>query len=263
MRFKNGLYGLVTTALLANLTLTACSGPALLGSLKLGLIPQLAGNALSLSGGLNLGNLVLGNFQTPILDPLTQKLIGNLNLGNLFSGGSSASSSPNSQLQNILLNLSPGAALAGSTDLGMTLPNGKPLPEALGFAPGEIRGIPLLNQSRVYVGGDAKTRMIVGVALTLKELDAVSATLLLPTNAFVPRNFSGATRGLAGIYTSPLPGQSGIAIFGISGPAASPHGAQLAQKAYSPLISGEIKDPRHQAAFMKLFFGKRRVLTPQ
>jgi hypothetical protein len=263
MRFKNGLYGLFATTLVASLTLTACSGPALLGSLKLGVIPQLAGNALSLSGGLNLGNLVLGNLQTPILDPLTKNLIGTLNLGNLISGGGTRPSSTNSPFQSILLNLSPGANLAGSTDLGLTLPNGKPLPESLGVAPGEIRGIPLLNQSRVYIGGSPATRMIVGVALTLKEFDTVSANLPLPTNAFVPRSFGGGTRGLAGLYTSPLPGQSGVALFAVSGAAASTPSPQQAQKNGSPQISGTVIDPRHRAEFMKLFYGKRRIVTPQ
>jgi hypothetical protein len=269
MRFKKGFFrtALITLTPLALtiITLSACSSGALLGSLKLGLIPQLAGNALSLSSGLNLGNLVLGNLQTPILDPITRNLIGNLTLG-------STGSLPG-QLQNILLNLNPGAALSGSTELGMTLPNGKPLPTELGVSPGELRGIPLLDQSRVYVGTDSKGRSIVGVALTLRELDSVSALMPLASNNFIPRSMPGSTLGLAGIYLSPVPGQSGIAVFGVKNSVPSTQGtsptssAQLAQKESIPSLSQSMQQSSlngaQRSALLKLFYGRQRKILPR
>ena len=71
--------------------------------------------------------------------------------------------------------------------------------------------IPVLSDSRVYVGGDLKTSIQVGFALTIAAFDSLS--VIGNSNIFFSEAFNTSLSGVAGIYSGTVAGTSGLAVF--------------------------------------------------
>jgi hypothetical protein len=106
------------------------------------------------------------------------------------------------------------SVLRADPSLGLTLPNGLPIPASFNIASGSLMAIPILDSSRVYIGGDLKTSIVIGAALGIKGLDPVMSGVGLPGNIFFTQNFNPTLSGMAGIYASPAANGNGIAVFG-------------------------------------------------
>ncbi len=158
---------------------------------------------LSLVSVIDLGNVSLAELGVDVLDPKTKASVGKVDFSML----------PNGQAQ---ITLSVNAALIDHADatLGSTLPNGNPVPLALGATPGTMLAVPLLTNSRVYVGGDLKKAVYAGVAVGISGLDQVMNQLDTPANLFLMANFGTNILAVGGIYGSTIKDQNGIAVFG-------------------------------------------------
>lgn len=191
--------------LFANLfLLTACSNNTqFLKGMNLSVNQQNSESFVNLSAEIDLGNLALDSLSFPVLDPHSGKELGQITLG----------AGPNGKEQ-VTLSLSANALLKGDASLGATLPNGLPLPSALGLTSGQMLAIPALNYSRVYIGGDLKSSIVVGVALAVQALDRVTGSIGLSSNIFFSQVFNPNLSGVAGIYASGTAHQNGIAVFG-------------------------------------------------
>jgi hypothetical protein len=99
-------------------------------------------------------------------------------------------------------------------DLGLSLPNGRPLPLSLSIERGDSFGVPVGEHSRVYLGGSLQTTIFAGVALAVKGLDQVMDQLSNPANVFFLFRPTNTIMGAGGIYGSPNPNQNGVALFG-------------------------------------------------
>jgi hypothetical protein len=97
--------------------------------------------------------------------------------------------------------------------LGLTLPNGRELPRALDMGSAKMIGIPILEASRIYVGGTLNSNLAVGVALGVPALDSVTQSIPIPLNLFFSYPFSPEVSGIAGLYSSPLRGRNGVGVF--------------------------------------------------
>lgn len=63
------------------------------------------------------------------------------------------------------------------------------------------------------MGGDLKSTIIAGAAISVPALDSVMQSNPLPLNLFFAYPFSPEVSGVAGLYTSPTAHQNGIGIF--------------------------------------------------
>jgi hypothetical protein len=156
---------------------------------------------LTLTANLNLGNAVFDQLQVPVLDPRSGRPLGLLSLSALPDGS-----------QQVSLGVSASAALNADPVLGLTLPNGRELPLSLGVRPGEMLAFPILNHSRIYIGGDLRERATLGVALAIRQLDGIANQAGMPLNLFFGMNVNPSLYGTAGLYGSPSPNQSGVAV---------------------------------------------------
>ena len=188
---------------LTTLSLTACSGKSILNSLNVGVSSQNQEMDLELSAVVNLGNLSLEQIQIPVFDPKTGMKLGMIGFSTTQSG-----------TQRISLVMNASSILHADPVLGSTLPNGRPLPSSLGLGAQGALALPVLNSSRVYIGGDLKTKLILGIALTLPALDTVTHQVPVNSNLFFRHAFTPELTGIAGLYASAAPHQSGIAVFG-------------------------------------------------
>jgi hypothetical protein len=158
---------------------------------------------LKLTSTFDLGNVSLAQMDISIVDPHTQVERGTVSFAELGNGQAQISVSANASL----------LANADAT-LGQTMPNGKPLPLALGAQAGQVLGIKLLEHSTVYLGGDTNTTAYAGVALGIQGFDQVMNQLSSAANIFFMGNFTPQVMGVGGIYGSTVANESGIAIFG-------------------------------------------------
>ncbi len=231
------------------IALSACSGSgsSLLRSMNFETKQQNEETLLQLSTEVHLGSMSLREMQIPIPNPQGGLPLGTIGLG----------STPDGKQK---LTLSLRAASLALTNLASSgrLPNGLPLPAAL--SSGAI-GIPILNSSQVYVGGSLDSSVVLGLALTLPALDAVTSRIPISSNYFFQRGFAPNLRGIAGIYSSPARGGSGIAIFAnfkFNPTAASP-GKMMAQKERVRTTMS----PEEQLSLLRFFAGEGRVLSPE
>jgi hypothetical protein len=244
---------------LVPLALTACSGKNILNSLNVGIRSQNQETDLELSAVVNLGNLNLEEIQIPVLDPKTQTKLGIIGFTTNPSGG-----------QRISLVINASSLIHANLELGTTLPNGRPLPSSLGLGTQGALAIPVLNSSRVYIGGDLKSKLILGIALTLPEMDSVTSRIPVNSNIFFRHAFTSELMGIAGIYSSPDPHQSGIAVFGQFTPT---QGLNLATQVRSRIIfrsqtqsenpnnrDRTVLSPSDQIKLLNFFQGPRRTL---
>jgi len=133
-------------------------------------------------------------------------------------------------------------------------------------------GIPILNESVVYIGGDLKSSLVIGAALTLSGIDAATSRLPIAANAFFSQAFNSRLTGVAGVYTSPDPNQSGIAVFARFTPnPGSSSGTQLAQmssRGSTPKNKGnrvqiEGLNSTQQKELLGFFYGAKKTLHPR
>jgi hypothetical protein len=263
-------FAAVSVGLIGLGSLSACSKTNILNSVEVKVSDVAGGDQfITLGAKLNLGNAVLDSLQLPIRDPRTGVVVGNLGLQTGADGR-----------QLVSLGVNASVALHADPLLGRTLPNGRELPLSLGAAPGEVLAFPILQHSRVYIGGDIKTRVIIGVAIGIKALDGVANVAGMPVNLFFGQQVSSQLYGLAGVYGSPVANQSGIAVFGRLQltPTAASSAIPLALNSLSARsavgVSAKVSDQatadteelnaRSEQRVTRIFYGgQRRVLRAQ
>ncbi len=268
------------------LSLSACSDNSqFLKSMSLSVSEQNSESYIKLAAEVDLGNVLIDGVQIPVYDPHTQVEIGQVSLG----------AGPNGK-ELITLALNASSILHADPRLGSTLPNGRLLPSSVGIASGEMLAIPVLEHSRVYIGGDLKTSIVVGVALALQSLDSVTGSAGLNANIFFSQIFNPNLSGTAGIYASGTAHQNGIAVFGkytapVTAPVV-PVPSQLAQKtafsakgmetlasvetglipsvsvsgvtslqAGNTIVNDQMSKKRQERLY-KYFYGKKRLVRP-
>jgi hypothetical protein len=188
---------LVSLAVVAQ-TLSACSGSQFLKSMDLSVTEQNSNSFINLSTEVAMGNISLAQATITIQDPNDPtKELGSIGMDTAADGN-----------QTFTLSLDATTILKGDPTLGSTLPNGRALPTAVG---GTMLGLPVLNDSRVYVGGDLKSTILVGFALTISAFDSLG--VIGNSNIFFADAFNTSLSGVAGIFSGTTAGTSGLAVF--------------------------------------------------
>ena len=150
-----------------------------------------------------MGNLKLPSTEVPILNPTNQQVLGQMSLEALTDGTNRLSVSIDYQ-----------AATKLDPSLGATLPNQRELPTQLGLTSDtKMIGIPILQQSRIYIGGDLEKNLYIGAAIAVPAFDTVLDQVPLPLNIFFAFPFSTEVTGYAGLFTGPQKGQNGLGVF--------------------------------------------------
>ena len=252
---------------MVSIQLSACSKSNILKTIDVKVAEQNNDQFITLSANLNLGNAVFDQLQIPIHDPKTGLEVGSLGLQTAANGS-----------QQVSLGLNASVALHADPTLGATLPNGRELPATLGVASGEMLAFPILNYSRIYIGGDMKTRAFIGVALAVKALDGIANLAGMPANVFFGTQVNSNLYGLAGLYGSTAANQSGIAVFArlqlqpASAPASAAPVQLTSAKASVSRLATQISDqavdadtlhPRSERKVTNFFYGARRTIKIQ
>jgi hypothetical protein len=244
------------------MNLVGCSQQTnFLQNIGLNVDEQGGANYVNLSAKVDLGNAVFDSLQIPVNDPRTGENVGKVQLNTASDGKAQ-----------ITLSVNASTMLNADPSLGSMLPNGRPIPSAVGAAAGELLAFPILNHSRVYIGGDLKTHVIAGVALAIQGLDNVMGQVGAPANLFFAKTINGVS-GVAGVYGSPVANESGIAVFAkytmptqsISNRSA----VKVAVKASRPKNQNTAEstlnqglDDGDQSRLYNYFYGKKRHLRP-
>ncbi len=187
------------------LSLSACGASQKVSVKNLDLSTSDVGGVtyLNMSAIVNLGNLQFPNIEVPILNPTRlSESFGQMSLQHLPDG--------NNQLT-VAVNYQEATKLNPS--LGGTLPNGRELPTSLGVGNAVLVGIPVINQSRVYVGGELNKDIFVGAAIAIPAFDSAFRSIPFPLNIFLPYTFSPQISGAGGLFSSTQAGGNGIAVF--------------------------------------------------
>lgn len=261
--------GIGIALIVAGVTLSGCAKINILKSLDVSVAEQNTGSSageqyITMTAKLDLGNAVFGELQIPVLDPQSGLIVGQLGLSTAPDG-----------MQNVSLGVNASVVLHADRTLGSTLPNGRELPASLGASAGEILGFPILRHSRVYIGGDLQNRAFIGVALAVNALDDITNNVGASANVFFGQQFSPQVYGIAGLYGSPVPNRSGVAIFGrlnLQREPASGTITTLAAKAASSakglagrisnqaISDSDVLSPRSERKVTDVFYGRPRVL---
>ncbi|MBU6154522.1 MAG: hypothetical protein KGP28_09500 [Bdellovibrionales bacterium] len=171
-----------------------------------------------------MGRLHFPNLEVPIYHPGSMQNLGSVLLQPLDDGSN-----------RLFVSVDYEAATSLDPTLGSTLPNGRELPRALNLGSVKMVGIPILEASRIYVGGNLKANLAVGVALGVPALDSVTQSIPIPLNLFFSYPFSPEVSGVAGLYSSPLRGRNGVGVFAKK--TFAPEG-----KSFSIAASGELPE---------------------
>lgn len=252
-------------------SLSACSNSQFLKGMSLSVTQVNSEEYINVSTQVSMGNIALAELTIPIQDPHS-----GVNLGSI-----ALESSPGG-IQTITLSLNASSVTNGNSSLGMTLPNGRTLPSAVGAVSGDIVGIPVLSQSRVYVGGDLKSSMIVGFALSISAFDSIS--VIGNSNIFFQQTFNSSLSGVAGLFTGASPNQSGLAVFArYTAPAAVPGpihvlaaktagrsqdpiaistSGKLAKHAANTVLNDDMSSSNEQKVY-NFMYGETQVVRPQ
>jgi len=187
---------------LISIAATACgpNGGISVKSLDINTSQVAADTYINLDTIVVLGNLKLPNVEVPVLNPKTLQPIGQMATENLPDGTNKIM---------IAINFQEAAKLDPSS--GNSLPNGRALPMQL--SSGEMIGIPLMEQSKIYIGGDLQKQIILGAAVAIPALDQLMSNIPIPLNLFFNFSFPDQITAKAGLFTGPSAGESGIAIF--------------------------------------------------
>ncbi len=149
---------------------------------------------------LNTGTVLLPSFELPILNPKNPGAIyGSVSMRDALSAGTQLG---------ISFNLTEISGLEG-TD-GSVLPNGRAIPVFLADGSKPI-AISIQRNSRAYFAFSEGTA-VVGAAVVIPEFDRISSSVG-PIDIFFPFQGSNGISGVAGLFSSNQPGQSGLAVF--------------------------------------------------
>jgi len=229
------------------LSLSACSGNNannFFKSVDVNLSTQGADTWVNLTSAFDLGKAQLQPETVTVLDPKTQSPVGTASFGENASGQGT-----------IAFSVKVSAFINASATLGDSLPNGGPLPLSLGVNPGDLTAIPILTNSRIYLGGDSATRITAGIALGIPGLDSAVSSISAPANLFFTIPFTANLIGVAGIYAAPVADETGIAVFGqyiIAGMKAADL-TLLNQRQTADLADAANMDARTQRKLMRYF----------
>ena len=171
---------------------------------------------LNFVANVKIGKLRFPNIEVPILNPATMTSFGQLALARLSDGTNKLYVSVDFETASHL-----------DPSLGYSLPNGREIPLILGSQNTALIGIPVLQNSRIYVGGDIKKDLFIGAAISIPAFDNILNQVAIPLNIFTGFPFSPTVTGVAGLFTSPGPGQNGLALF-VKKSANAPAAAMLA-----------------------------------
>jgi hypothetical protein len=149
-----------------------------------------------------MGNLQFPNVEVPVMNPATLQSFGQMALQHLSDGSNRIT---------VMIDYTEATKL--DPTLGKTLPNGREIPTILGVKNAALVGIPALEQSRIYVGGELKKDLFVGAAVAIPAFDNILSNVPIPLNIFFNFPFSAEVTGVGGLFTGPLKGQNGVAIF--------------------------------------------------
>jgi hypothetical protein len=200
MKFVNA-----SASLVGFLALSACSQNGSVALRGMDVSTNLVGTDtyINMNATLATGNLKFPNVEFPIINPTNLQVFGQMALMNNPDGTNKVY---------VSVDYTQSTHLNGS--LGNTLPNSRELPSSLGIPTGTVMiGIPILNHSRIYVGGDMKHDAFVGAAIAIPAFDSAMNQILVPLNIFFGYPSSPSITGFAGLFTGPLTGQNGIAVF--------------------------------------------------
>ena len=149
-----------------------------------------------------LGNLQFPNLDVSIPNPTNQQSLGQMSLQHLSDGSN-----------RLDLSIDYTEATRLNSGLGATLPNGREIPSSLGVGTSVLIGIPILQQSKIYIGGDLQKDLFLGAAIAIPAFDSVLGSLKLPLNLFYTYPFSAEINAVGGIFSGSQAGQNGIALF--------------------------------------------------
>lgn len=152
---------------------------------------------------LDTGALMFPSLAIPIVNPNNpSQIYGMVVMSDILGGGTQLS---------IDANL---AAIAGSVSSwdGCRLPNGKPVPMRMPAGVPCPIGIPLGGNGSVLYLAFTDTIAMVGTAVVINEFDGVGGAIL-GADVFLPFGSATSVNGIAGLFTSLSPGQSGVGIF--------------------------------------------------
>jgi hypothetical protein len=241
------------------LGLTACNSSGAVDFLKtmsISVDQQAGAEYLTMTSTFDLGNVSLAEMTVDIVDPTTKAPEGNIQFTQLANGQSQIALSANTSL-----------ITDGSAALGAVMPNGNPVPAVLGATPGQMLGIPVLNNSTLYIGGNTNSTAWIGVALSITGFDEVMSSISTSLNLFFVYSATPNILGVGGIYGSQTPDESGVAIFGkYTAPTPAPAANAVAAKslvAAAPANDYAIEKLNNYNLnkLAKYFYGKKRVLT--
>jgi hypothetical protein len=249
----------------AAFTVTACSGSNS-GSQFLTAtdvnVSQVANDSyINLSSTVDLGSAQFDNITVGIQNPKTGENIGTVTFNDV------ASSTAGSNQGQITLQVNTSILGVGDATLGNSLPNGSPLPASLNLAAGTSLAIPLLNDSRIYVGGNLQNQIFAGVALSISGLSSATSTIGFGANVFFTVPFSSTITGVAGLYTSTTTANdNGIAVFGqykTAAAAASMTTATLEAAKAKDFSDYEQISTSAKNKLLNFFYGSKRTLHVQ
>jgi hypothetical protein len=147
------------------------------------------------------GKLSIPGITLPILNPKQPGVIyGSIGLNPSLNGGSE-----------LTLDVDVTAATGVQGIDGSLLPNGSPIPVGgLGNVP--VVGLQAGANSKIYVAVGPGVAVL-GVALTVHQFDNVGGNIPIPINLFPSFKLANGVTGIAGIFTGPVSGQNGVALF--------------------------------------------------
>lgn len=157
---------------------------------------------LNFEAVVKIGKLRFPNVEVPILNPATMTSFGQLGLLRQADG-----------TNKMMVSIDFETATRLNPALGYGLPNGREIPLVLGAQDATLVGIPVLERSRIYVGGDLSKEVFLGAAISIPAFDNIMNQVSIPLNIFTAFPFSPTVTGVAGLFTSPGPGQNGLALF--------------------------------------------------
>ena len=148
-----------------------------------------------------LGNLKFPNIEVPILNPGHEQSLGQMALQHLADG-----------TNRIGIKIDYDLAMKQNNALGKSLPNHREFPTAVVPSGAEVVGIPVMTQSRIYLSGDPKTDLMIGVAIVIPAFDQVLSTVSTPLNLLTNFSFSTEVQGFGGLFSGGPDGENGVAV---------------------------------------------------
>ncbi len=148
---------------------------------------------------IDLGSITMPTISYPIIKAKDGRTIGTLEIRNVLDGSNE-----------LAFDVNLAQALGGALTQSSVLPNGNKIPVG-GLQNSQVYAYQLKNsRSTVYLAYSGGVSMI-GLAINIDQLDKLGSNIGA-VNFFPSFNKNGV-EGLAGIYTSQTPGQSGLALF--------------------------------------------------